>query len=243
MPNSQTEPDEPGAATGQVARWERHNSERQSLILKAAVELLQESPAGADVPVQQIAVRAGFAKSVVYRQFNGREDLDRRIRSFVADDFSKSLDAKLNIADGSLEEILTRTVRAVADWIADNPRLLEFMRTGPTDDDDDNIDGVASVKARIARRSRELIESITALIGVDSSGFESLPFAVVTMVEGTLRHWVSDPDSDKTRAEIVDDLAAYAWFVLDGASRSVGLDVDPKSQLVDVIKNLTEVRR
>jgi hypothetical protein len=71
----------------------------------------------------------------------------------------------------------------------------------------------------------------------------ALPFAVVTMVEGSLTHWVRDPDAEKSRAEIVDDLATYAWFVLDGACRSVGLDVDPKGRLVDVIKLMTEVKR
>lgn len=55
--------------TGHEARWERHNSARQTRIVESAVALLDESAPGTEIPVQSIAKRAGLAKSVVYRQF------------------------------------------------------------------------------------------------------------------------------------------------------------------------------
>ena len=225
-------------SSGQSGRWEEHNSARQLLILRAAVELIERNEVGADIPVQQIARHAGLAKSVVYRQFSGREDLDRRIRSHIVAEFVATLDITLNIADGSLNEILRRTVTAVADWAIDHPALHEFLRAGPTAEDD-AVDAISSLKTDIATKAMSIIGSIAALLRVDVEPFMSLPLAVVTMVEGTLTHWVRDPAPERDRAEIVSDLATYAWFVIDGAARSVNLAVDPDAQLVDAIAALS----
>ncbi|NKY33952.1 TetR/AcrR family transcriptional regulator [Nocardia speluncae] len=229
----------PGAVNGYEARWQQHNTERQRLILQAAVELLEEKPAGAEVPVVQIATRAGVAKSVVYRQFSGREDLDRRIRSYLIDDLGAVLDAQLDVSTGSVREIITRTVRAVADWMGDHPNLTAFARSGPPAGGPDGIDAISSLKTRISARSRELIEVIGRIVGVDSAALEPVPFAVVTMVEGVLAAWVADPRPVRTRAEVVTDLADYAWFVLDGAARAVGMVVDPDRELAEVIAGLS----
>ncbi|NEW41015.1 TetR/AcrR family transcriptional regulator [Nocardia cyriacigeorgica] len=229
----------PGAVSGYEARWERHNSERQLTILRAAVELLEESPAGADVAVHRIAKRAGVAKSVVYRQFSGREELDRRIRSYLIDDFAAQLDEQLDVSTGSVREILTRTIRAVADWMSDHPRLTEFARTGPPYGGEDTVDAVASLKLRIAARGSELISSIAQLMGTDATPFDSVPFAVVTMVEGVLSTWVADPAPDRSRAQVVDELATITWFVLDGAARTSGIHVDPDRELTSVLREFT----
>ncbi|WP_369023964.1 TetR/AcrR family transcriptional regulator [Nocardia cyriacigeorgica] len=234
------QPRMPEAVSGYEARWERHNSERQLTILRAAVELLEESPPGADIAVHRIAKRAGVAKSVVYRQFSGREELDRRIRSYLIDDFAAELDEQLDMSTGSVREILTRTIRAVADWMSDHPRLTEFARTGPPFGGEDTVDAVASLKLRIAARGRELIATVAQLMGTDSAPFESVPFAVVTMVEGVLSAWVADPAPDRTRAQVVDELATITWFVLDGAARTSGIQVDPDRELASILRDFTE---
>lgn len=228
----------PGALNGYEARWEQHNTERQLRILRAAVELLEERPPGADIPVVQIAARAGVAKSVVYRQFDGREDLDRRIRSYLIDELAEVLDAQLDVSSGSVREIITRTVRAVADWMADHPNLTAFARTGPPAGGPEGADAISSLKIRITARSRELIEAIGRIVGVDADALEPVPFAVVTMVEGVLAAWVAEARPSRSRAEVVADLADYAWYVLDGAARAVGVTVDPDRELAEIVEAL-----
>ncbi|MFD4292602.1 TetR/AcrR family transcriptional regulator [Rhodococcus sp. NPDC058505] len=223
--------------SGHEARWERHNRERQTRILRAAVELLEEAPPGADIPVKLIAQRAGLAKSVVYRQFSGRDDLDCRIRAHMIDEFIRTLEARLDISSGSVAQILERTIRAAVDWMSDHPRLNEFARTGPVDRAA-GVDAVSTLTARMAARSHDLIASIAAAIGVDDGAFATVPFAVVTMVEGTLTQWVRDPAPTRDRDQIVADLAGYAWFVLDGVARSVGVVLDPSAELREVIARL-----
>lgn len=224
--------------TGREARWERHNSERQKRILTAAVELLEARSAGSDVSVQQIADRAGLAKSVVYRQFNGRDDLDRRVRAFVLEQFATVLDESMNIAVGTLDEILTRTIGTVAEWITEHPRVHEFMSTGPTDYGDESIDAISSLKARISASARLIITEVARSVGIDSTPFDSLPFAVVTMVEGTLTRWVRSPEPKPSREEIVADLAKFTWYMFDGVTRSIGLTIDPGVELSTIITEL-----
>ena len=149
-------------ATGREGRWDEHNSARQTRILEAAVELLDETDPGVAIPVQQIASRAGLAKSVVYRQFAGKDELERRIRSYLLDGFFATLNDRLDIGTGSIDEVLTRTVRAVADWAGDHRHRHEFMRAGPIAADDSGLDAIAVLKTRVAGRAREILEPITA---------------------------------------------------------------------------------
>ncbi|MFE3443434.1 TetR/AcrR family transcriptional regulator, partial [Nocardia sp. NPDC059180] len=70
--------------------------------------------------------------------------------------------------------------------------------------------------------------------------FDSVPFAVVTMVEGVLSTWAADPAPDRSRAQVVDELATITWFVLDGAARTSGIHVDPDRELTSVLREFTE---
>ncbi|WP_078310677.1 MULTISPECIES: TetR/AcrR family transcriptional regulator [unclassified Mycobacterium] len=228
--------------TGHEARWERHNSARQTRIVESAVALLDETPPGTEIPVQSIAKRAELAKSVVYRQFEGREDLDRRIRSYLMEDFDTTISSQLDVTRGSINDIATRTIRAVLDWMTDYPHRYEFMGSGTTDEDP-AVDAVSTVKVRMEQRVRGVLIPITELLGIDYSPFESVTYAVVTMVEGTLSRWLRETDPVRSRTEIVDDLANYVWYVLDGAGRSMGVSLDPQTELMAAIAELSGANR
>lgn len=231
----------PAAVSGYEARWQQHNAERQTQILRAAVAVIEDSPPGADISVQRIAKRAGVAKSVVYRQFSGKDDLERRIRSYLIDDFAAVLDAKLDVSSGSLRQILTRSVLAVADWMADHQRVNEFARRGPALEG--TLDATGELKRRIAGRGEDIIASITQAIGVDSDAFESVPFVVATMVEATLASWLGQTPPTRTRDQMASTLADFIWYVLDGTARSIGLVIDPDEELTEVIETLKQPPR
>ena len=220
--------------SGYEARWRQHNAERRTQILRAAVRVIEESPSGADISVQAIAKRAGVAKSVVYRQFSGKDELERRVRSYLVDDFAAVLDAKLDVSSGSLREILTRSVLAVADWMVDHRRLNEFVRRGPTVGG--SHAGGHELKRRIALRGADIIASIVETIGVSGEAFESVPFVVVSMVDATLAGWLSESPQTQTRTRMAETLADVIWYILDGAARSTGLLLDPDEELTAVIE-------
>lgn len=229
---------EPAAVSGYEARWEQHNTERRAQILQAAVALIEENPPGAEISMVRIAERAGVAKSVVYRQFAGKDELERRVRSYVFDDFAAVLDTNLDVGNGSLRDILTRTVAAVADWMLDHPRLDEFVRRGPTFDGDGSLDAVSELKLRMTRQSEGIIATIAQTIQVDDSAFKTVPFAVVTMVEATLSAWIRGAAPERSREEIVTHLADFAWYVLDGAARASELEINRDDELTSVIASL-----
>ncbi len=242
MPSSSAPSDVEVAVDGRLSRWQSHNADRQARILEAAVELIETSAPGAEIPIHRIADRAGLATSVIYRQFSGRDDLDKRVRSFVHDQFSDALEVALSIQSSSGAEIIRRTIRAVVDWESDHPRLYEFLGTGPTSEETGEIDAVGSLKSRIAAKATETIVALAEVIGIDDSKFESMAFAVVTMVEGAVSHWVRDPALTANRDAIVDELATYAWYVLDGVLKEKGLTIDPMVEIATVVNQLIAER-
>ena len=66
-----------GKTDGRQLRWDSHNQARRQHILDAAIDVLADSEPGAEVHVQQIADRAGLSRTVVYRHFADRADLDK----------------------------------------------------------------------------------------------------------------------------------------------------------------------
>ncbi|BBZ68010.1 putative transcriptional regulator, TetR family protein [Mycolicibacterium insubricum] len=230
---------EAAAVSGYEARWEQHNSERRGQIVRAAIALLEEGPADADLAMREVARRAGLAKSVVYRQFGSKDELERRMRSLIFTEFAAVLEDNLDLSDGSLREILRRTVAAVADWMRDHSRLDEFVRRGPIFESDGSLDALSQFKQRIAAHAEGIIASVAQVLHADDAPFRSVPFAVVTMVEATLSAWIRGAAPECSREDIVADLADYAWYVLDGAARAAGVEIAPDEPFASMIAALT----
>ncbi|WP_158260309.1 TetR/AcrR family transcriptional regulator [Mycobacterium talmoniae] len=221
-------------------RWHEHNTRRRQLILDAALALLEEAPAGVEPTVRNIAQRAGLAKSVVYRQFDGRDDLFAWMRSYMTDRFADSLDAQLDLSKGSGADVVTRTISAVADFMAAHPRWIDLARRGPRHDDPSGVDALTSVKRRIAGRAKELLDAIAASVHIEPEVVASIPNAVVSMVEGALSEHLQDPDPPRTLPQIVSDLSAYTWYLIAGAARGAGLEVDPTAEVSTMLSRLAD---
>ncbi|MFD3508045.1 TetR/AcrR family transcriptional regulator [Nocardia sp. NPDC058666] len=236
MSSAASRPD--SAVSGRQARWQPHNDSRRERIVLAAVELIEQAPAGVEVPIVQIAEHAGLAKSVVYRQFAGRDELDRRIRSEIADRFVAQIEDSLDIAEGSIHSILVRTIDGVVSWIQDHPRLREFLRTGPSESDPD-VDGMSALIATIAASTRALVTGLAGVVGVtDDTSVDTMTFAIVSMTEATVTRWANDPEPALTRDQLIEEVASYAWHVVDGVARRHGLTLDPDQQLTEIITQL-----
>ncbi|MCM6775596.1 TetR/AcrR family transcriptional regulator [Nocardia sp. CDC159] len=226
-------------AGGRQARWEPHNAERRARIVEAAIELVEQSPPGAVISAQLIAERAGLAKSVLYRQFSGRDELDRRVRSEIAARFVDALDSALDIADGSIAQIIARTVGVVVDWIGDHPRLHEFLRGGPAADDPVPRDALAGLLAAVADRAARLVTGLAGVVGVaDPPVIDTMTFAIVSMTEATVTRWARDPAPALSREQLVAEVASYAWSILDGVARAHGIVLDPEQPLLPLLDEL-----
>jgi AcrR family transcriptional regulator len=99
-----------------TVRWDEHKAARRAKILDAAVELIEERPAGSDIRVQHIAERAGLTRTVVYRHFDGRADLDRAIQAHIVAMVRDAVEPRITI-DGTIADIITRIVAAYVNWV------------------------------------------------------------------------------------------------------------------------------
>ncbi|MEU6560141.1 TetR/AcrR family transcriptional regulator [Nocardia nova] len=226
---------------GRQARWQPHNDRRREQIVAALIELLEESAAGDEISMQQIAKRSGLAKSVVYRQFSGRDELDRRARSTISEQFIDTVDTALDIWDGSIHQILHRTVATVVDWITEHARLYDFVRSGPAIGDPDDVDALSSIKATIAARARALVTGLGGVVGVvDEPTADTMTFAIVSMTEATVSRWARDPQPLLGHDRLIAEVAGYAWSVLDGAARAQRVLLDPELPLIEVINALAD---
>ncbi|MGN2639497.1 TetR/AcrR family transcriptional regulator [Nocardia takedensis] len=229
---------------GRSRRWQPHNDERRERIVRAMIDLIEEGEHGTDVPMARLTERAGLSKSVVYRQFSGRDDLDRHTRTAICEQFTDTLDAALDVTDGSIHVILDRTVGAVVDWIDRHPRRHEFLRRGPALGDPDEVDALRSLQTGIAARTRLLVTGLAGVVGVvDEPVIDTMTFSIVAMVEATVTRWARDPNPCMDRDRLVAELAGYAWSVLDGVARGHGIDLDPDQPLLTLIERLAAPRR
>ncbi len=227
------------ATGGRQARWEPHNAERRARIVSAAIELVEESAPGAAISSQQIADRSGLAKSVLYRQFSGRDELDRRVRAEIAARFTDALDSALDIADGSIARIVARAVGVAVDWIGDHPRLHECLRGGPAADDPVDRDALTGLLAAITDRAARLVTGLAGVVGVaDPPVIDTMTFAIVSMTEATVTRWARDPDPALSRGALITEIASYAWSILDGVSRAHGIVLDPDQPLLELLDEL-----
>lgn len=191
--------------------------------------------------MQQIAEQAGLAKSVVYRQFSGRDELDRRVRTAICEQFTDTLDTALDVAFGSIREILTRAVEAVVDWFETHPRLHDFLRKGPAVGDPDDIDAATSLATTISARTRRLVSGLAGVVGVaDEPAVDTMCFAIVSMAEATVTRWARDPDPAMERSALVTTVAGYAWSVVDSVARDHDLTLDPDRPLLEVLSEIAD---
>src|SRR3954453_13030862 len=119
-----------GKTDGRQLRWDSHNPARRQHILDTAIGVLADPERGAEVHVQQIADRAGLSRTVVYRHFADRADLDSAGHGRALDLLRIELVPALSF-EGTPVEIIRRIVSASVGWASEPPSLHEFAQQAP----------------------------------------------------------------------------------------------------------------
>lgn len=179
---------------GRQSRWQAHNAQRRRRVLDAALEVIEDAEPGAELHVQAVAERAGLSRSVVYRLFADRGELDRAVQGRILDDLLAQLEPAL-LLEGSLEEIIERTVRAYVGWAVAHPSLHRMA------DHDVSGDGSGPLQQRldaIGERIRGLLLTAFEILGAqmearDRRAAEVLVSGLVAGIFGAVRTWVIEP--------------------------------------------------
>lgn len=212
---------------GRQARWDKHNQARRQVILDAALAVVEAGEPGAEFHVQQIADQAGLSRTVVYRHFADRSDLDRALQTEVLEGLTAHLLPGLTL-DGTVHEIIGRIVSTYVDWAVEHPalhRLAEQAQAGTAGPLEDGINRIATVLV-------DLLQTAIPLLGVEldddeAASIDPLAYALVGAVFGAVRRWVGlvprRPAADTLSAL----LSRSVWHIIDGHARRLGLELDP----------------
>ncbi len=212
---------------GRQARWDKHNQERRQQILDAALAVVEAGEPGAEFHVQQIAEQAGLNRSVIYRHFADRADLDRAIQAAILEDLSTRLLPAVTL-DGTVHEIIERAVSTYVGWAVAHPalhRLAEHDSVGGPGPLQNGIHQIAAVLV-------EVLETAVVLLGVeldddDRASIDPLAYALVGAVFGAVRRWASREERRPAAPQLSSLLSASVWHIIDGHARRLGLEIDP----------------
>lgn len=209
---------------GRSTRWAAHNDAQRERIILAAIALHDEGHGGASL--QEIGARAGLSRSVLYRQFDDRRDLELAVERYVLDGLLARLDAELVLA-GTIRETLRRVASTYIDWAAEHPRLHQLA------DLDATADGpLGQAIARIAGRIAETLVATFRLGGAevseaDVAAADPLAHGLVGAVFATVRRWIQLGAKVPDREHLTDLVVESAWAVLDVRIRAYGQAIDP----------------
>lgn len=219
---------------GRDARWKDHRAQRHDLILRAAMTAIERH--GSDVGVATIAEEAGVPRSVVYRLFKNREDLDEQIRGRIIDDLMAALAPTLD-PSGRLRDAIRLAVETYVGWVAEHPRLHQFLGTGSTT-------GGPVTGSRVVNRSRTAIAvAVRELIDLHLAHLldgatappalsENLAFGIIGLVDGTVNRWVGLTDTRSSPEELTAFLAEGVWALLASTAGLHGIKLDRRMRVI-----------
>ena len=236
MPGSGKGPD------GRQARWDKHNQARRQVILDAAVAVVEAGEPGTEFHVQQIADRAGVGRTVVYRHFADRADLDQALQAEVLEKLTAHLLPEVTL-DGTVHEIIGRIISTYVDWAVEHPALHRFAeqaQAGAAGPLEDGLNRIATVLV-------EVLQTAIALLGVemdddDAAAIDPLAYALVGAVFGAVRRWAGQSPRQLSAAHLSAMLSSSVWHIIDGQARRLGVELDPDVP-VEQLLGLTEAVR
>ncbi|WP_305092890.1 TetR/AcrR family transcriptional regulator [Prescottella sp. R16] len=209
---------------GRSTRWDDHKVRRRDRILEAALAAVEDS--GTDIGVQQIAERAQVPRSVVYRIFTDRGDLDEQIRLRIIETMMADLGPVLT-PHGTVHETITSAVDTYLHWIVEHPRLHAFLGRGAPGRKTVGSRAVTGTKTAIGIQLGALLTDILERRGAASDLAEPIAFALVGLVDATVNRWLSQPDNRVSDTALARFLETSIWSVLDANLRALGVEIDP----------------
>lgn len=215
---------------GRRARWQQHNDERRQRIIDAAIVLFEEE--GPNVTLQAVGERAGLSRSVVYRHFADRRELDIAAQAQILQGLWALLVPQLKLA-GSIRETVERGVRVYVGWAVQHPHLHEVA------DADTYADGKGALQQGIDMISARIVELLVTGVEVlglevgddDRAAADPLVYGLVGMIFGAVRRWVHLGEyhpSGEVMAKIISDSVIA---LLDSRMAAFGIELDPDAPL------------
>ena len=222
------------APDGRQLRWRAHNQARRQKIIDAAIAELEAQDPGADVHVQQIADRAGLSRTVIYRHFQDRGDLDLAVQRAVIERLGMAV-LPAATPEGRPVDIIRRIVDAYVRWAVEHPGLHRVAERGIPSSTPSPVDEIVG---EIAEQVETIMQVVVDSLGVtlsddDRSILDPWVFGIVGGCFASVRRWTGRPVLEPGVDAVVDLMTASIWLQINGmaASRGIHLPDVPVEQL------------
>ncbi|MFT4187890.1 MAG: TetR/AcrR family transcriptional regulator [Aeromicrobium sp.] len=231
---AQTVKDAPATSDGRDRRWDDHRQARRDHFLDTAISLIDAE--GSGVGVAAMAKAAEMPRSVVYKLFGDRKDLDEHIRQRIVAEVSAAIWDSL-VATGSIRDLVRGGVETYVEWVAAHPHLHRFIGSGSQSAPTTESRASRSGKRSFASRVRDLIEAAWAQAVAEGSlppgVAEHLAYGAVGLVDSVVNRWLATGAKVTTTHELVAFLTDAICGIVEAGGRGAGIDVD-----VDAVMDL-----
>lgn len=201
-------------------------------MLRTAIAEIERN--GSEIAVAQIAAEAGIPRSVVYRLFKNRDDLDEQIRTRIVEDLMSQLAPALD-PEGTIRDAIADAIAVYVGWVGRHPALHQFLGLSQTTSPGPGSAVVTGTRTAIAIYLTALLDLQLERLGrrsVPTGTAENVAFGIVGLVDGSVNRWVSrPPDARSTAEELTEFLCDAVWGTLAGAATRLGFELDPEFTL------------
>ncbi|GAA4822459.1 TetR/AcrR family transcriptional regulator [Nocardioides caeni] len=213
---------------GRDARWDDHRQGRHERILTTAIAMIDAG--NGDAGVAAIAAEAQVPRSVVYRLFKDREDLDEQIRQRIVAGMVAELAPTLELR-GTVRTGVRRVVATYVAWVQAHAELHRFLGAGSSSHPERGSAAMIGGKAGFARRAMELIDAYLAPQmaprKVPRGLVADLANGLVGMIDSAVNGWlVADPAVRSSPTALSRFLAEAACGQILGAASVAGIEID-----------------
>jgi len=220
-------PRERVAVDGRAARWSGQHERRRDQFVEAALLAIAEH--GPAVSTDQIAQRAGVARTRLYKHFDGAADLNRAIAARAVELVIAELEPVWN-PQGSPLEMIGTAVATHLRWLREHTNLYHYLTKHSASGTTEGPDAVADVKSSIAQRLTALFGSYLALLGIEDVRVEPLAYGLVGYVDAAAVRWAEHP-AGVTLDQMVDQLSRAIWAVINEILERHDISLDPADPL------------
>lgn len=221
-----TTDDSPDLPDGRRTRWHDHNQARRQVIIDAAITVMQRQAPGEDVQVQAVADEAGMSRTVIYRHFEDRADLDRAVQRQICADIGNQLLPAL-VHDGTPEQIIHGMVESFVGWAVAHPTLYWFAER---DLSGWGTSPLGQAISEVAEQIEAIMSTVVAYLGFeldadDTAGLDPWVFALMGAILAGVRRWLERDVREPSAERFIEIISESIWVQINGMALTRGLNL------------------
>lgn len=213
-----------GRSDGRSIRWLKHRDQRRAAIVAGGVIAIDMY--GPDASAAQIADAAGVSRTVLYRYFHDKDDLQRSIAAHIVHSVLVTFTPLIRIDSTSTPRSIIRSATtAVFTFLEAHANQYLFLRQQRAV----HGESLATVETNLAAQVANLLQAVITYYGMDEAHAEPVAHGVIGLVEASAGWWTAN--RALTSEQMIDFISSSVWFVLDGQLRAYGRVLDPDKPL------------